>query len=316
MRNAGWLVAVSLALVSSVAVAGKKPAKPAPPPPPAEVAAPEPEPEAEPDPLADYPHVTGPQLVQLGHGAELDLPAGLTLFEAETAQRLLRELGSNAEGAVAAIIPSQDQGTWAIVIEAQDVGYVSDRDADELDADAMLAAFKQGTLAQNAERRKLGVAELFVDGWTERPRYERAEHHLVWGLEAHDADGKVVNFFTRFLGRHGYLSVNLIDSPENIAQSKQQVLSILTALRFQPGSRYSDHVDSDRDSGLGLKALVLGGAGVVLAKKTGILIAILLALKKGAIVIVAAIAGFFKWLFGRGRGRTDSAPPSVDPPVG
>ena len=108
--------------------------------------------------------------------------------------------------------------------------------------------------------------------------------------------------------------MNLIDDPSTLEASKVQALSILTAVHFAPGARYEDHADSDRDSGLGLKALVLGGTGVVIAKKTGILIAIVLALKKGFIVVIAAIGGFFKWLFGRKKRESDADLVTSDPP--
>ena len=260
--------------------------------------------EAEVDPLANLPHVVGPKLVDLGHGAEIDLPAGLTMFEAATAQELMRKMGNDADGVLGAILPAEGGGNWIVVIEADDVGYVSDDDADELDAASMLEQFKTGTIAQNRKRKEMGVPELFIDGWSEPPRYERFKRHLVWGLSAHGSDGKVINFFTRILGRNGFLSVNLIDDPSTIEASKVEALAILTAVRFKPGSRYEDHTSSDRDSGMGLKALVLGGAGIVVAKKTGLLIALLIFLKKGFIVVAAALGGFFKWMFGRGKKAT------------
>lgn len=320
-----WMVAVSVVLFVGTASAGKKKPekKPAPvaEPAPVEEAPVEAPPVEEPDPLANLPHVEGPKLVDLGHQAEIELPAGLTLFERATAQDLMRKLGNDADAVVAAILPPAGTGDWLIVIEAEDVGYVSDEDADELDAATMLEQFKAGTARQNVERHKLGVPELYVDGWTERPHYEAAAHHLVWGLDAHDSNGKVINFLTRFLGRNGYLSVNLIDEPQNIERSKQQAMAILNAVRFKAGAQYADHESSDRDSGLGLRALVLGGAGVAIAKKGGILIALLLALKKGFIVVLAAIGGFFKWLFGRKKDVPSTPPltPDADggaPPVG
>jgi len=192
-----------------------------------------------------------------------------------------------------------------VVIDASDDGYVSDDDADELDADSMLEAFKQGTIEQNKKRAAIGVPELVIDDWSERPHYEPAKHHLVWGLNAHDSESKVVNFFTRFLGRYGFLSVNLVDDPATLEASKTQALSVLTALRFDAGSRYEDHVSSDRDSGIGLKALVLGGAGVAVAKKTGILVAIFVAFKKGFVVVLAALGGFLRWLFRRKKAAPD-----------
>jgi uncharacterized membrane-anchored protein len=161
----------------------------------------------------------------------------------------------------------------------------------------------------------MGVPALFIDGWSSPPRYEPLKRHLVWGLNGHDSDGKVVNFFTRFLGRNGFLSINLIDDSSKIEASKAQALSVLTAIHYAPGARYEDHASGDKDSGLGLKSLVLAGTGVVIAKKTGILIAILLALKKGVIVIVAAIGAFFKRLFGRRKRDADAVLATSEEPV-
>jgi uncharacterized membrane-anchored protein len=61
----------------------------------------------------------------------------------------------------------------------------------------------------------------------------------------------IVSFSTRFLGRNGYLSVNLIDGPETIEQSKIQALAILTAVHFAPGFRYEDQRCWNRPSGAG-----------------------------------------------------------------
>jgi uncharacterized membrane-anchored protein len=201
------------------------------------------------DPLAGLPRVVGPKLVNLGHNAQIDLPAGMVLFEQAVAQDLVRKGGGAEESVVAAIVPALGSGHWHVLIEASDVGYVSDDDASELDAKEMLEQFESGTIEQNKKRVAIGVPELFVDGWSEPPRYESATRHLVWGLNVHDTDGKVVNFFTRFLGRNGFLSVNLIDDPLTIEASKREALSILTAVHFMPGFRYEDHVGSDHDSG-------------------------------------------------------------------
>lgn len=265
------------------------------------------------DPILAMPHITGPKLVNLGHDAEIDLPAGMILLERAASVELMKQWGNDYASIVAVVLPPRGTATWSIVIDAADIGYISDDDADELDPDPLMKSIKDGTLEQNKERKKLGVPELFIDGWSEKPRYERLQHHLVWGINGHDTDGKVVNFFTRFLGRNGMLSVNLIDAPDTIEASKKDALAVLNVLRFRPGARYSDHVDGDKDSGIGLRALVLGGAGLAIAKKGGFLVALILFLKKGFVVIAAAFAGFFKWMFGRKR-KTDGTPPSEPPP--
>ena len=253
----------------------------------------------------NVPHILGPKLVDLGHGAEINVPAGMFLFEKETAQRILREDGNDVENTVAAI--GKPGAKWLVVIDAEDIGYVSDDDADELDADAFLKSFQDGTAAQNKDRVAQGIPELFVDGWSEPLHYDKATHHLVWGLIGHSNGVKNVNFFTRVLGRNGVMSLDLIDSVESISASKVEALQVLDGVQFKAGFRYADHVENDKSSGKGLTALVIGGTGLLIAKKTGILVALLVFLKKGFILVVAAIGAFFKRLFG-GKKNEPKAP--------
>jgi len=246
----------------------------------------------------ELPHLEGPRLVDLGSSIELELPAGFSLLERAQARAVLEKMGNEAANVLGLVYqPDKD---WIVVIEYADVGYVSDSDADELDADELLESYRRGTEQQNVRRVQLGMPALVIDGWSERPRYERAGRRLAWGIRGHD-DRQGINFFTNILGRRGYLSMNLIDDPAVIEQSKQQVAQLLTAVRFKPGEQYEDYREGDRSSGLGLRMLVLGGAGIAAAKaaKTGVLVAILLALKKGFVVIGVAIAGLFRWLFRR-----------------
>ena len=261
---------------------------------------------AEPPP-ADVPGlVHGPKLVDLGHNMEIDLPAGLLLLERAQAQEMLKKGGDEVENVVAAIgAPDKD---WLVILEYQDIGYIDDDDADKLDAGELLQSYKDGTTAQNVNRRASGVPELFVDGWSENPRYEKAKHHLVWGLKAHSTEGPVVNYFTRILGRGGFLSVNLIDKADKIESAKVDSAGVLQAARFKPGFAYQDHKSDDKSSGMGLRALVLGGAGVAIATKGGFLIKLILIFKKAIIFIVVGVGGFFKWLFGRKKKEDDYVP--------
>jgi uncharacterized membrane-anchored protein len=283
---------------------------------------------AEPDEDKIPPHIVGPKHVDLGDNTAIDLPEGMVLFERAVAQELLRKNGDPPDGVVAMVFKPGSE--WHAFIEYSASGYIDDSDADDLDAGELLDSYRKGTEEQNKTRKSLGKPELFIDSWSELPRYERASHHLVWGLAAHDTDGKVINFFTRILGRNGYLSVDLIDAPERLEASKKEALPILQATHFNPGSTYADHVSSDRSSGIGLRGLVLGGAGVAVASKLGLLAKILLVFKKLFIVIGAAIVGLFRWLFRRksraaaadpiaSQGTADLGPPqqplSVDPPL-
>ena len=264
------------------------------------------------------PHINGPQLVDLGHDTEINLPAGMILFEHAEAKKILEQSGDHADNVNAIIVKLG--ADWMVVVEYEDVGYVTDTDADQLDANELFSQYQEGTRQQNERRRTLGVPELFLDGWSQMPQSDKAKHHLVWGLKAHTdgpEGGPVINFFTRILGRHGYMSVDLIDSPDTLEASKVETAGLMIGTRFKTGFTYEDHQEGDKSSGMGLRALVVGGTGLAVMKaaKTGILIKLLLVFKKGFIFIILGIAGLFKWIFSRKKDENlavsdDQAPPS------
>jgi uncharacterized membrane-anchored protein len=323
--------------MTAAATADARPAKPAKPakPPAADPKAAEAKPAEQPAAAADAapgkpgdaaaetdeqlpPHIVGPKHVDLGANTSIDLPDGMVLFERAVAQDLLRKSGDPPDDVVALVFkPGSD---WHAFIEYTASGYIDDSDANDLDASELLESYRKGTEEQNKTRKAHGNLELFIDSWSEPPRYERASHHLVWGLLAHNAEGKVINHFTRILGRNGYLAIDLIDAPERLEASKKEALPVLQATHFDPGSTYADHVSSDRSSGIGLRGLVLGGAGVALASKLGLFAKLLLVFKKLFIVIGAAIAGLFRWLFRRKPAASSEpmamGPPSDPPPGG
>src|SRR5579859_3409152 len=117
------------------------------------------------------PHLVGPKHVELGNNTSADPPAGMWMFERAVAQDLLRKADEPAEN-VAAIV-FNPEGSWHVQIEYADSGYIEDSDADKLDADELLDSYRQGTEEQNKIRKSHGTAELFIDGWSEKPRYER-----------------------------------------------------------------------------------------------------------------------------------------------
>ncbi|HEX3764620.1 MAG TPA: DUF2167 domain-containing protein [Kofleriaceae bacterium] len=262
------------------------------------------------------PHIVGPKHVDLGNSSAIELPDGMVLLERNAAQDLLRKNGEPPDNVVAMVFkPGSD---WHVFIEYESSGFVDDSDADDLDARELLDSYREGTVEQNKTRKAHGQSELFIDSWSEPPRYERASHHLVWGILAHNSEGKVVNHFTRILGRSGYLAIDLIDAPERLEAAKKEAQAILDSTHFNPGSTYADHVSSDSSSGIGLRGLVLGAGGVAVASKLGLLAKLLLVFKKAFLLIGAAIAGLFRWLFRRksAAARVSSSAPPADPPPG
>jgi uncharacterized membrane-anchored protein len=67
-------------------------------------------------------------------------------------------------------------------------------------------------------------------------------------------------------------------------------------VRFNSGSAYNDfNPSTDKLADYGLAGLVAAGAGLLVAKKAGLLAVILLFAKKAIAVIVAAAAAGFAW---------------------
>ncbi len=187
-------------------------------------------------------------------------------------------------------------------------GYIKDDDAKEWDADELLQNLKDGTEAANEHRREIGVTEIEVTRWVEKPSYDAQTHRLVWSAEAREKSGQdndpVVNYNTYVLGRQGYVSLNLITSSSTVEADKPAAHELLSAVNFNEGKRYADFDSStDQVAAYGLAALVGGMA----AKKLGLLAAAGVFIAKFAKLILvgaAALGGaVFKFFKGRKAGE-------------
>jgi uncharacterized membrane-anchored protein len=64
-----------------------------------------------------------------------------------------------------------DADSWAVVIQYQEDGYVSDDDAATIDYDALLQEMQEATRADSAERIDQGYAGIELVGWAAAPYY-------------------------------------------------------------------------------------------------------------------------------------------------
>jgi uncharacterized membrane-anchored protein len=247
--------------------------------------------------------VKGPSDVPLTGQATLHLPAGLAFVPQPHAQRVLNAMGnpgsdSRLQGLV---FPGGDSG-WFAVVRYEAAGYIKDDDAREWNADDLLKSFREGTEASNAERKKMGVPEMEIVGWAEKPAYDAATHRLVWAMSSRDKGASAnaeqgVNYNTYALGREGYFSINLVTDLKALPAHKPAAASLLGALDYSDGKRYADfNASTDKVAEYGLAALVLG----VGAKKLGLFAVIAAFVAKFAkIAILGALAfggAIFKFL--------------------
>jgi uncharacterized membrane-anchored protein len=238
----------------------------------------------------------GPATVTLGDGlAKADVPEGFAFFGPRDAVSILRSLGNFPSGSeLGLFVPAAEDAKFFIVAEYSPVGHV--RDDDKLDADALLKTVSEGTEEANEERKKQGIPSIQVTGWAEKPRYDRARRQATWAIAAVSQGQKLINFRTRMLGRQGFLSFNLVTDPATLDRDKVQQALILDKTAFVNGKRYEDYqAGVDKDSGLSLTDLVLGGSAAGVAAKMGLFgklgkILALVFAKFGKLIILGLIA--------------------------
>ena len=240
----------------------------------------------------------GPFDAKLGEQATLKVPEGLVFLGPQDAQRLLKDMGNFPSGEELGLVAGGSEGdNWFVVIRFIDAGYVQDGDAKDWDAEEMLASIKEGTEEANARRRESGIPPLTIRGWEEKPHYNKANNKVVWAIAADQGVGEAVaNFNTLALGRHGYMSMNLVSNLNQLPKLKNYSELLLSNLNFVTGKRYADfNSTTDKVAAVGLAALVAGAAfkSGLLAK----LLVFLIAFKKIIIIVAIGIVAWVAKLF-------------------
>lgn len=249
-------------------------------------------------------------LIELDGGmAKIDLPATLSFLDHESAKLLLEAGWGNPPGAaddvIGMIIPTDTdplgEESWGIVIEFNDDGYVSDKDAAELDFAKMLKDMQAATEESNEMRAEEGYETVKLLGWAESPKYDAQTHKIFWAKELafEGNDENTLNYAVRILGRRGVLELNAVAGMSRLDAIRTEVAALLPAVEFNEGHRYTDYVEgSDKVATYGLMGLVAGAV----ATKAGffkVLFAGLLAAKKFVVIGLVAAAAAAKKFFGK-----------------
>jgi uncharacterized membrane-anchored protein len=273
-----------------------------------------PAPSAEAPPSDDELHFRdGPTRITLGHDITLALPDAHRFLGPDEAKKVLVKMGNlHNDGVIGLVVPKADDEDWFAVFDWRDDGHIDD--GENIDAPELLKSMSEATEESNPERQQAGFPPIHLDGWQVPPAYDRGAHQLSWALIVRDDKGKSVNLNTRILGRTGYVAIDLVTDPKQLEHYRPAAGELLRATTFDAGHRYQDFVKgTDRMAEYGLIGLITGGAGLgvlklvklgLLAKFWKLIVVGLLAMKKAAILVIAAIAAFFKRIYARLRGPT------------
>lgn len=241
----------------------------------------------------DVSPIVGPQLVNIGSQAQINLKSGYVLFKGEDVKKLCDFTQNLYNGEIAVLIPINFN--WYAFFSYVDSGYVKE---EKIDANKIFSAMKQNEPDSNKERERMGYGKLFLKDWFFKPTYNPLTNNLEWAFLIENEKGDhSVNFNTRILGRTGYMSVELVMAPEQryVINEFQNVMS---GFEYKRGSKYAEWRAGDKVAKYGIGALIAGGATVVAAKsglfaKFGKFIVI------AGIAIVGWVASLFKKLIGR-----------------
>ena len=228
--------------------------------------------------------------------AEMDLGEGLIYLDQAGTRQFLELTQNPTSGAEMAVVaPASDAEQWFLVFEWNEIGYVKDDEKDQLDAEAMLASIRDATAAGNEERQKRGWPAMEIVGWQQEPHYDTATNHLTWAIVGASEGHQTINRMIKLLGRKGVMTVTLVAAPEELAAASAHVDTLLGAYRFRPGKTYAEYLPGkDSVAEMGLKGLILGGAGAVLIKS-----GLLAKFWKVIVVGIAGLGGGIARLFGR-----------------
>jgi uncharacterized membrane-anchored protein len=257
-------------------------------------------------------HPSGGTVAVPGGKASLELGDRYYFVPADEAKKILVNAWGNPPDAVTDVLGmvfpkgrTFYDGTWGAVVQYEDTGHVDDKDAAEQDYDEVLAGMKEGEAEASEAARKAGYPGATLVGWAQAPSYDGANKTLIWArnIKFDDSEGNTLNYDIRKLARTGVLSLNMVDSMSNLGAVRSAAADLGQTVRLDAGSRYADFNSStDHMADYGLAGLVAAGAGAAVAKKAGILGVLLLFLKKGFVVILAALAGAWAWFKRKFRG--------------
>lgn len=225
----------------------------------------------------------------------ITVPKGFKYLNAEQAERVLVDLWGNpkTENITLGLLLPENQGVlsqkgYVFNIQYDEIGYVEDKDADDIDYDELLTQIKEDTKEENIERKKEGYEPITIVGWASTPFYDKEKKILHWAKEIKFGSEaqNTLNYNIRILGRKGVLVLNAIAGTSELPLVQKDINKVIDIVSFNKGYTYEEF-DSSIDN---VAAWTIGGlvAGKVLTK-----VGFFAILAKFGKIIVITLIGLF-----------------------
>jgi uncharacterized membrane-anchored protein len=247
-------------------------------------------------------------IIELKGGiGKITVPAGFKYLDPKQSEHVLVDLWGNPGGenvSLGMLLPEDQpllsESGYVFNIEYDEIGYVKDDDADDINYQELLEQMQKESVEENKERQKAGYVPIQMVGWASPPFYDKDKKILHWAKELKFGDQEVntLNYNIRVLGRKGVLVLNAIATVKDLPLVKKDIGRVLDIVQFSDGYKYKDF-DPSVDQ---VAAWTIGGlvAGKILAK-----VGILAMLLKFWKIIVLAVGGFFAFIWKRIRGKKE-----------
>jgi uncharacterized membrane-anchored protein len=250
---------------------------------------------------------------------EITVPVGFRYLDPTQSQGVLTNLWGNPNGeSLGMLFPTTqgplDESTYAFIIRYEEMGYVKDDDADEIDYDELLTEMKADVEEENKARVEQGYETFSLIGWAAKPYYDKDKKALHWAKELQfgSSDQRTLNYNVRLLGRKGVLVLNAVGIPAQLPEIRQSIPGVIQSVSFNKGLRYADfNPDLDEVAAYSIGGLV---AGKVLAK-VGFFALILKFWKVGLALLAGGFTAIRRFF---GKKTTENAPqdfPDVEQPA-
>ncbi len=240
--------------------------------------------------------------------AALIVPAGFAYLGPEDADYVLADLWGNPhDETILGLLVMKDRGvtdagSWVFALSYEEIGYVDDADAEDINYDDLRIEMQEDSRVWNKERAEMGYEPVYFVGWAEAPHYDKNRKVLHWAKELKFGEHSLhtLNYNLRVLGRKGVFVLNAVASMDELEEVHANIDLALNSVIFQKGSAYADF-NPDLDK---VAAYTVGGlvAGKVLAKAG--FFALILKFWK---VIAAGVAGIGGFLFNRSKKKKEAA---------
>ena len=249
---------------------------------------------------------------------KLNVPKGFKYLSPEQAERVLVDLWGNPKSdnlTLGLILPEKTgvmtTDSYVFNIQYDEIGYVKDDDADDINYDDLLTQMKEESVEENKLRIKEGYEKVTISGWAEQPYYDKDRKILYWAKEFKFGENEVntLNYNIRILGRKGVLVLNAIATTKELPLVQSEISKVLNIFQFNDGYKYEEF-DSSVDE---VAAWTIGGlvAGKVLAK-----VGLFAVIAKFGKLIFFAVLGLFgtfrKKIFNLFKKKNGDEPKSIN----